>query len=90
MNNELEVFHYLVNQRRTAKFVRCVRYWATQKQIFLFSVWLSSSIASALSLDTRDARWEEFSREKENYRQRSVQQQFNNDDFLERVGAVRD
>ncbi|KAJ3622554.1 hypothetical protein MTP99_003057 [Tenebrio molitor] len=47
-------------------------------------------IASALSLDTRGARWEEFSREKENYRQRSVQQQFNNGDFLERVGTVRD
>jgi hypothetical protein len=45
-------------------------------------------IASALSFDTRGARWEEFSREKENYRQRSVQQQFNNGDFLERVGAV--
>jgi hypothetical protein len=49
-----------------------------------------SIIASALSLDTRGARWEEFSREKENYRQRSVQQQFKNGDFLERVGAVRD
>jgi hypothetical protein len=47
-------------------------------------------IASALSPDTRGARWEEFSREKENYRQRSVQQQCNNGDFLERVGAVRD
>jgi transcription initiation factor TFIIIB Brf1 subunit/transcription initiation factor TFIIB len=47
-------------------------------------------IASALSLDTRGARWEEFSREKENDRQRLVQQQFNNGDFLERVGAVRD
>jgi hypothetical protein len=47
-------------------------------------------IASALSLDTRGARWEEFSREKENYRQRSVQQQFNNGDFLERMGTVRD
>jgi arginine utilization protein RocB len=45
---------------------------------------------SALSLDTRGARWEEFSREKKNYRQRSVQQQFNNGDFLEQVGAVRD
>jgi hypothetical protein len=31
-----------------------------------------------------------FSREKETYRQRSVQQQFNNGDFLEPVGAVRD
>ncbi|KAH0816442.1 hypothetical protein GEV33_006350 [Tenebrio molitor] len=41
-------------------------------------------IASALSPDTRGARWEEFSREKENYRQRSVQQQCNNGDFLER------
>jgi hypothetical protein len=51
---------------------------------------LSARIASALSLDTRGARWEEFSREKENYRQRSVPQQFNNGDFLERVGAVRD
>jgi hypothetical protein len=28
-------------------------------------------IASALFLDTQGARWEEFSREKENYRQRS-------------------
>jgi hypothetical protein len=46
-------------------------------------------IASALSLDTRGARWEEFSKEKENYRQRSVQQEFNNGDFVERVGAVR-
>jgi hypothetical protein len=46
-------------------------------------------IASALSLDTQGAQWEEFSREKENYRQRSVQQQFNNGDFLERVGTVR-
>jgi hypothetical protein len=27
----VEVFHYLVNQRRTANFVRCVRYWAIQK-----------------------------------------------------------
>jgi hypothetical protein len=41
----------------------------------------------ALSLNTRGARWEEFSREKKNYRQRSVQQQFNNGDFLEQVGA---
>jgi hypothetical protein len=46
-------------------------------------------ITSALFLDTRGARWEEFSKEKENYGQRSVQQQFNNGDFLEQVGAVR-
>jgi hypothetical protein len=51
---------------------------------------VKSGIASALSLDTRGARWEEFSREKENNRQRSVQQQFNNGEFLERVEAVRD
>jgi hypothetical protein len=51
---------------------------------------LRTLIASALSLDTRDARWEEFNKEKENYRQRWVQQQLNNGDFLERVGAVRD
>jgi hypothetical protein len=51
---------------------------------------LKKKKANALSLDTRGARWEEFSREEENYRQRSVQQEFNNGDFLERVGAVRD
>ncbi|KAH0816026.1 hypothetical protein GEV33_006765 [Tenebrio molitor] len=63
---------------------------STLSKIRIISV-LSSlivPIASALFLDTRGARWEEFSREKENYRQRSVQQQFNNGDFLEQVGAV--
>jgi hypothetical protein len=43
-------------------------------------------ITSALFLDTRGARWEEFSREKENYRQRSVQQQFNNGVEGEKTG----
>jgi hypothetical protein len=62
--------------------VGCVRLWFLRNP--------ENAMASALSLDTRGARWEEFSREKENYRQRSVQQQFNNGDFLERVGAVRD
>jgi hypothetical protein len=63
----------------------------SQRIAFLNGLWCRFvCIASALSLDTRGARWEEFSREKENYRQRSVQQQFNNGDFLERVGTVRD